>query len=140
MATQGTPLPPWVDVLPSSYDIVTAYYPESKPKAELRLRPCLVIQVIEWEDGTKGCVVVFGTKHLKLAKRLHLDIIVGNSADIEQFGLSVATRFDLDSPVPLPWHPDAFGCWSGRSHPRIGTLSEKFIRDYAFKMLSRRSV
>ena len=139
----GTPeivLPLWVDALPSSYDIVTAYYPETKPKSELRLRPCLVVQVVEGEDGAKACVVVFGTKHLKVAKRGHLDIIVGNAADIAQFGLSMATRFDLDSPVPLPWHPEAFGCWSGHSHPVIGSLSEPFIRDYAFKMLSRRSV
>lgn len=131
----------WVDQPPAAYDIVTARFPETKPKAELRLRPCLVCQVLrESSSGAIACRVAFGTKHLKIIRRAHLDIIVQNANDLSSFGLPMATRFDLDSIIALPWTPEYFGCWSHRSHPKIGTLTEVYIRDYAFKMLLRGSL
>ncbi|MEJ0093836.1 MAG: hypothetical protein WDN46_10445 [Methylocella sp.] len=77
---------------------------------------------------------------MKITQRFHLDIIVQNTSDIELVGLKMATRFDLDSITRLPWTPEFFGCWAGRAHPRIGALTEVYIRDYAFKMLARGSV
>jgi hypothetical protein len=104
------------------------------------LRPCLVTRVLRDEEGSIGCTVVFGTKKLKIMTRQHLDIIVGKSEDISQFGLAMATRFDLDSPVDLPWTPDFFGCWTRKKSPVIGKLTVEYIKDFAFKMLRRGSV
>lgn len=135
-----TPLPRWVDTPPTPFSIVTAYYPETNPKGALRLRPCLVKAVVEYEDGEKGCLVYFGTKHLKVFKRQGWDVIVQNAGDIAQFGLAMATRFDLDSEEPLPWHPDFFGCWRGKPTLRLGELSADYITEYLWAMNRRGSV
>ena len=139
-ATTSHP-PAWVSQTPAAYDIVTAYFPETKPRpGSKRLRPCLVTQVLRNQDtGELACVLAFGTKHLKIMARQHLDIIVQNSSDIPRFGLGMATRFDLDSRVSLPWTSQFFGCWTGFATPIIGRLTEPYIRDYAFKMLARGS-
>jgi hypothetical protein len=134
-------VPAWTSNPPSAYDIVTAYFPESKPKGDLRLRPCLVTQILQAEEtGEIACAVMFGTTTLKIVKRSHLDVIIQNASHMQQCGLRKATRFDLDSVVALPWTPEFFGCWTGFAHPKIGALTECYIRDFAFKMLKRHSV
>lgn len=135
-------LPAWVNQPPAAYDIVTAFYPESKPRPGVKLlRPCLVTQVRKNnETHAYACAVVFGTKHLKIMRRQYLDIIVQNHEDITAFGLGMATRFDLDSPVLLPWTSQFFGCWRGKRSPVIGSLTADYVKDYAFKMLRRGSV
>jgi hypothetical protein len=142
MSGKVSALPAWVNKPPGAYDIVTAYFPETNPRpGETRLRPCLVTQVQQnRETESYACAVVFGTKQLKLTRRGHLDIIIQNHEDIIAFGLGMATRFDLDSPVRLPWSTQFFGCWSGRRSPVIGHLTIEYVRDYAFKMLKRGSV
>ncbi len=135
-------LPAWVNQPPHAYDIVTAFYPETKPKpGSKRPRPCVVTRVQkDNRSDAYACTVIFGTKNLKIMQRQFLDIIVQNHEDITAFGLGMATRFDLDSPVTLPWTPQFFGCWSGKRSPVIGHLTEVYIKDYAFKMLRRGSV
>jgi hypothetical protein len=100
----------------------------------------LVTQVLKNEAGQIGCVVAFGTKHLKIMTRQPLDIIVQNYEHLSQFGLPMATRFDLDSLTALPWTTQFFGCWKGYRSPIIGRLTADYIMDYAFKMLRRGSV
>jgi hypothetical protein len=142
MASSGQIVsPPWVNQIPSAYDIVTAWYPETKPKPGLkRLRPCLVTKLLQNDEtGEFACVVAFGTKHLKVMQRSHLDIIVQNAVDIPLMGLAMATRFDLDSALPLPWSAQFFGCWSGMHTPILGRLTQEYIKDYAYKMLARGS-
>jgi hypothetical protein len=140
-ATTSNP-PEWVNRPPAAYDIVAAFYPETSPRpGTKKLCPCLVTQVRQNADtGAHACVVVFGTTHLKVIQRQHLDIIVQNHEDVTAFGLAMPTRFDLDSPVLLPWIPQFFGCWRGRPSPIIGSLTADYVRDYAFKMLRRGSV
>jgi hypothetical protein len=143
MSDPASKLPAWVDRPPNAYDIVTAYFPESKPRpGDQSLRPCLVTRVLKADDapGEYACEVVFGTKHLKIMQRQFLDVIVQNHEHMTDFGLAMATRFDLDSHATLPWTPQFFGCWRGKRSPVIGSLTSDYVKDYAFKMLRRLSV
>jgi hypothetical protein len=123
-------------------DIVAAYYPETKPKGELRLRPCLITHVYIDEDSLEYlCEVAYGTKNLMHWARIGHDVIIQNSSDLDSMGLSVATRFNLDLScrVRLVWGDRDFGCWTGRPSPRIGALTEQYQREYAFCMMKQMS-
>ena len=142
MATGRTTLLNWTDSPPSSFDIVTAYFPEEKPKGELRLRPCLVLDVLKGETSGKIALrIAYGTKNLKIQQRKGIDIIIQNHGHLSEIGLPMATRFNLDSEniVILPWTDEFFGCWSGYSQPQIGRLLETYIKDYAYAMMTRRA-
>lgn len=142
MASESPPPPKWLAQPPSAFDIVAAYYPEINPKGELRLRPCLILDVLRGKrTGTVACRIAYGTKNLKFQQRKHLDLIVQNAADLDSFGLAVATRFDLSrrNIVDLLWDESNFGCWSGYFHPKIGALTESYVRDYAYLMALRHS-
>lgn len=135
-------VPNWVNSPPSAFDIVTGYYPETKPKHALRLRPLLVLNVYKNASGTAyACDVTFGTKNIKFVQRKHLDIIIQNSVDLGHIGLPMATRFDLDEEniARLPWDDEFFGCWTGRSHPKLGSLPEPYVKDYVFFMALRQA-
>lgn len=134
--------PNWLTQPPTAFDLVAARFPETKPKGELRLRPCLVLNVLRGKaDGAIACRLAYGTKHLKFIQRKALDIIVQNHDDLDAMGLPMATRFDLDEKnvVILPWNEENFGCWSGYQHPKIGALSEEYIKNYAFIMALRQA-
>ena len=68
-----------------------------------------------------------------------LDLLVQDAADLALFGLPVPTRFDLDARnrVTLPWTPEFFDCWRDRDHPRIGSLTEPYMRELAWLMARR---
>ena len=83
--------------------------------------------------------MLFGTKNLKLMRRQHLDLIVQNHWDITQFGLTCATRFDIDLAAKLLYNDTYFGVWHGRKTPVIGTLTRDYLNDYAFKVGLRQS-
>lgn len=133
--------PPWVASPPSAYDIVACWYPEhdkpNEPGPELR--PALVIRV--WQGKTTGsyaCDVAYGTKQLKIVKRRTVDLIIENPQAV---GLPRPTRFDLDQiGRKFPWGPPFFGTWEGYQTPKIGELTEAYIREYAFIMIKRQSV
>jgi len=140
MASDSPSPPKWIAQRPSAFDIVAAYYPESEPKGALALRPCLVLDVLQGKTtGNIACRVAYGTKNLKFSLRKHLDIIVQNSTHIDEMGLAMATRFVLDPEdiIDLPWTTEFFECWEGLSHPKIGTLMETYMRDYAYCMAMR---
>lgn len=121
-------------------DIVAAFYPESNPKGELRLRPCLVLAVRHNpQERLFMCEVAFGTKNLKTWSRIGKDLIIQNNNDLDECGLAVATRFDMDpaNRAPLPWNEDFFGCWGGKSSPRIGSLSTDYQKDVAFILMKQ---
>ena len=132
---------PWTHTPPSVFDIVTSYFPERTGEPSLKLRPSLVLAVLQEENtGAFACHVAFGTKNLKLLQRQHLDLVVQNFRDLDHLGLHRATRFDLDQKVTLPWTEEFFGCWEGQSTPVIGALTENYLRDYAFLMLRREAM
>jgi hypothetical protein len=133
--------PAWTASPPGLFDIVASYFPEhTDPESPgLKLRPSLVVKVLRGKtSGRLYCNVAYGTKHLKITKREHLDLIVQNSTHIQQIGLARATRFDLDNiAIELPWTPDFFGCWAGHRSPVIGTLTQEYIKVYAYLMMRR---
>lgn len=136
-------MPEWLASPPSLMDIVTAYFPETKPKGELRLRPCLVTRVLQnTETGQFACELAFGTKNLKHILRANVDVIVQNTSDLNEMGLAVATRFDLDldKRAILPWDAIYFGCWIGKESPRLSALLEHYQKDYAFKIMKRMGI
>ena len=89
--------------------------------------------------GTFACRIAYGTTYLKYVQRRYLDLIIQDPADLDQIGLAHPTRFDLDSIALLPWASEFFAVWRGYRTPRIGALTEKHIREYAFLMLRRDS-
>jgi hypothetical protein len=134
--------PGWVLTPPSAYDIVACWYPERQSPDDPgpALRPGLVTHVLRGETtGRFACRVAYGTKKLKIVQRTGLDIIVQNSQHIRELGLSRATRFDLDLTVVVPWGTEFFGCWTRYPTPIIGSLTETYIKEYAYLMMRRAS-
>lgn len=133
--------PAWTNVPPQMFDIVATYFPEHTNPDEpgQKLRPALVVKVLRGKKtGGYYCNVAYGTKHLKIVQRGHLDLIIQNAANLYQMGLVRATRFDLDNiAIELPWTSEFFGCWTGHHTPVIGTLIEVYIQQYAYRMMRR---
>lgn len=137
---QTTPPLKWIEQPPTAFDIVTGYYPESKPKAELRLRPCLVVGVLKGQTtGNLAIRIAYGTKNLKFVQRKDIDLIIQNHSDLKAIGLPMATRFNLDELIVLPWNQENFGCWRGYRHPVVGRLTQDYIKDFAYSMMIRQS-
>jgi hypothetical protein len=134
-------IPRWIETPPSAFDIVTCYYPARNPKPGERpkLRPALVLNVYRGKtNGGFACQVAYGTSHLKTTARQHLDLIIQNAADLSMLGLPMATRFDLDLKVTLPWIAEFFGVWRGYTSPRISALNHDYIKEYAYCMMVRK--
>lgn len=131
--------PAWTATPPSAYDIVACWYPEDEnpevPGPELR--PSLVLAVLQGKSsGSFACRVAYGTKTLKIIKRQAVDLIIQNP---QEAGLPRPTRFDLDRIGTFPWMPPFFGCWQGYQSPKIGSLTESHIREYAYIRIKRDS-
>lgn len=137
-------IPNWARSAPSIFDIVTGYYPESKPKAGTPAhRPCLITKVFQDEEtGLYAVEIIYGTKNLKSLTRRDKDIIIQNCADLDEMGLPVATRFmmDPDCRVVLEWLPPNFEPWSGYKSPKLGHLLLDYEKEYAWLMAKRASV
>jgi hypothetical protein len=141
MATSGKPA--WTRSPPSAYDIVACWYPEDEAPTDPGpdLRPALITHVLQGQKtGNFACRVAYGTTVLKITKRKDVDLIIQQRNDLSQIGLPRPTRFDLDRIVTLPWQPPFFGRWSGYASPKIGSLTETYIREYAWLMQKRSSV
>lgn len=134
--------PAWLKTPPSAYDIATAWYPEDdEPERGPKLRPCLVLTVLKGMTSRLfACKVAYGTKELKIIKRQSLDLIIQHTPHVHQMGLARPTRFDLDCVSTLPWDEEFFGCWTGCTSPVIGSLTEDYIKEYAYLMMKRASV
>lgn len=142
MVSDSVSPPEWLAQQPSAFDIVTAKFPEREPKGALQLRPCLVLDVLRGKvSGKVACRVAFGTKNLKFIQRRGLDLIIQNAADLDAIGLPLATRFDLDNRnvVDLPWTDESFGCWAGHRHPKLGSLTEEYVKEYLYIMALRQA-
>lgn len=140
MASDASCKPNWVGSPPAAHDIVTAWFPEKEPSPDgsLKLRPCLVLNVLKGRtSGNYSCLVAYGTSKLKIHQRQSLDLIIQNSRDLDTIGLPVATRFDLDEIAQLPWDPEFFESWSGYQSPIIGSLTEIYIKELAYILMSR---
>lgn len=141
MLSDRSSTPEWTKSPPNLFDIVAGFYPESMPSAVTPAhRPCLVTAVyVNEETGGFACEIAYGTKRLRLMQRQDKDLIIQNSSDLDEIGLPMATRFDLDrkNRVVLEWNPENFKPWSGYKTPRIGALTLPYQKDYAWLMLKR---
>lgn len=135
--------PEWTQSPPSVFDIVTGYYPETKPRGDGPvLRPCLVLRVLRSKlSGEIAVELTYGTKNLKTWARIDKDIIIQNTTDLDEMGLAVATRFNLDDDhrIIRPWKPPHFDCWSNQRTPKIGSLLVDYQKEYAWIMMRRQS-
>ena len=133
--------PDWTLSPPNLFDIVTGFYPETKPVAGTpALRPCLVTHVYQdTESGGFACEIAYGTTHLKSVTRRDKDIIIQNSSHLDEVGLPMATRFDLDLDcrIVLEWSQKNFKPWSNRRTPRIGQLTIFYQKEYVWLMAMR---
>lgn len=133
----------WTLSPPNLFDIVTGFYPETKPVANTpALRPCLVTHVYQnSETGAYACEIAFGTKNLKILQRKDKDLIIQNFSHMQEVGLPVATRFVLDPElrVVLEWCEPNFKPWTGYRTPKIGRLTEYYQKEYAWLMMMRMS-
>lgn len=75
-------------------------------------------------DGTMAAVeVTFGTSRAKYGER-PFDLIISNSAALDEAGLPSVTRFDLDRTIWLPWASEYFTQREGYRTPITGSLAE----------------
>jgi hypothetical protein len=141
MGSDASSRPEWTARPPALFDIVTGYFPETKPKkCGPDLRPPLVTRTLRnKKTGEIACQVAYGTSKLRIGQRQFDDIIIQNLPDMDEMGLAVATRFILDpqQQVILPWSTEHFGCWSGHANPKVGALTIDYQKDYAFAMMRR---
>lgn len=76
------------------------------------------------DDVRHSLLIAPGTKNLKVDKR-PLDFMVSNYVEMTAAGLPMATRFDLDDLLPLPYNKSFFAIFDKRRHsnPIMGSLS-----------------
>lgn len=130
----------WTAAYPAVFDIVSCWFPERLAPREpgQKLRPGLVTAILQNQrTGERRVRVAYGTTVLKFPTRGHLDLYIQNAADLAFFGLGRATRFDMDFLATLPWSPEFFGCWTGNSSPVISRLTEDYIKQYAYVLMTR---
>jgi hypothetical protein len=118
--------------LPVPGDIVYCRFPEIREKPGPKPRPALVVAVVEFDDGTSGVRVAYGTSR-KVSDLLggELAITPADGAAYELSGLSFPTKFDLRNAQDLPYNdlwfrvPDApeFG-----QTPKLGSLHASLYR------------
>ena len=119
MALLGSP--------PRIFDIVTGFFPETSPKETWATnpRPLLVCGVAKQANtGLFLCRVAYGTSKIHKAK--DDDLTIGNLSMLNELELKKPTTFVIHSGqqiVILPWLPEFFRPWSGRSSPILSRLS-----------------
>ena len=108
---------------PNALDIVWCRFPESSElKPGPKPRPALVKRVLkDPKTGTYAVEVIFGTGTLKPG--LQNQLVVSHYRDLEEGGLSKATRFDLELTKKLPWAKEFFVEIHPGDGPIIGRLS-----------------
>lgn len=126
-------MPPWTSTPPSVMDIVAAYYPESTPPNEWKLRRCIVTDVfVDENDGTIACEIAYGTSKPTYYGQPHIHI--HNSSDLSAMCLSKDTRFVMGAREILPWTPAFFGYLYGRKTPFLARLLPDYHREFAYCM------
>jgi len=97
-------VPPSAFPLHAPGELVYCRFPEALGKPGPKPRPALVTGLAEFEDGTKGVVVAYGTS--QKTHQLHAGEFLIAPSEPEAYrvaGLSFATKFDLRKLVILPY-------------------------------------
>jgi hypothetical protein len=111
--------------LPRLYDIVWCRFPEDDPfEPGPKIRPALVRGIKVERTNSRGAVKVsYGTTKLKTLRRRRYDLIIQNAATLNEIGLPIATRFDLDLVNTLPWCAEFFCIPRGCRSITVGRLN-----------------
>jgi hypothetical protein len=125
-------VPPSAFPLPAPGDIVYCRFPEALGKPGPKPRPALLTGLAEFEDGTKGVVVAYGTSQ-KTHQLLAGEFVIAPSEGeaYRAAGLSFATKFDLRKLVTLPYTDEWFRVPPVPLHgqiPRLGILHPSLMR------------
>jgi hypothetical protein len=120
------------DPLPALGDIVYCRFPELEDIPASKPRPVLVVGIVEFDDGTPGVRVAYGTS--KRVSELHAGEFAITPADGSAYthsGLSYPTKFDLRKPENLPYTDTWFRVPPGQpfgQSPKLGILHPSLVR------------
>ena len=78
--------------------------------------------------------VAYGTSSLNKEARGKIDLIIETQSDIDECGIAVPTRFDLEETAIIPWEPPECDCWHGQYSPVLGGLPTSQQVDCAYKL------
>ena len=118
--------------LPAPGDIVYSVFPELKGVPAAKPRPALVVAIIEFDDGTQGVRVAYGTS--KKTNQLHSGEFAITSADGPAYshaGLSFDTKFDLRNQADLPYTEEWFRVPPAQpfgQSPKLGVLHPSLVK------------
>jgi hypothetical protein len=94
----------------------------------------LVLGVAKGSVDGYAVHVAYGTKSLDKTTRGKIDLIIELEADIDECGMAVPTRFDLENTAALMWEPPDFDCWKGRYTPVLGSLPKSQQVECSWKL------
>ena len=118
--------------LPALGDIVYCRFPEVKNVPASKPRPALVMAIMEFDDGSPGVRVAYGTSKKTTELRAgEFAITPADGTAYTHSGLSYPTKFDLRSHEDLPytdaWFLVPHGQPFGQS-PKLGVLHPSLVR------------
>jgi hypothetical protein len=128
--------------LPVPGEIVYCRFPEAVGAPGPKPRPCLVIAIIQFGDGTPGVRVVYGTS--QKTNEIHAGEFVISRNDGEAYesaGLSYTTKFNFRRSADLPYSDEWFRVppmpFFGQT-PKLGILHPTLVRraEAAFRATS----
>jgi hypothetical protein len=115
--------------MPAPYDLVWCRFPDHQSLGNPgpKPRPALVRNTAVDEDGHGEVELVYGTTKLKLNQR-RFDFFINQPYEMDHCGLFMATRFDLDNTVWVPWAAEWFQAVVETQSPIMGRLSGNGIK------------
>ncbi|MDH2402409.1 hypothetical protein QCM77_20940 [Bradyrhizobium sp. SSUT18] len=125
--------------LPARYAIAWCRFPlDQSGRPGKKLRPTLVRAISRDTESKRSALVVsYGTKKLKLGYRDKVDLVIQNAAQIERLGLTMATRFDLDLLLRVPWAVEFFAPPPHAEDIVTGSLNDEQIERFKKKLRHR---
>lgn len=112
-------------VIPKPGDIVTGFFPETKPKHNWQTnpRPLLVLRRYTATDGSISVLLSYGTGEISKVKQHAL--VIANLSTLNSLNLAKPTAFILmpgRNLAILPWTDAHFAPWTGFKTPIIAHL------------------
>ena len=120
------------DPLPAPGDIVFSLFPEIKGIPSAKPRPALVLAIVEFEDGSRGVRVAYGTS--KKTSQHHSGEFTITPKDGPAYihaGLSFPTKFDIGKQQSLPYTEQWFRVPPAQpfgQSPKLGVLHPSLMR------------
>lgn len=120
------------DPLPALGDIVYCRFPARKDIPAAKPRPALVVALVEFDDGSRGVHVAYGTS--KRVSELYAGEFAITPTDGSAYthsGLSYPTKFDLRALADLPYTDTWFRVPPAQpfgQSPKLGILHPSLVR------------